>query len=167
MLRKVLELKVHLLSRTFASVPWCAAPVLRESSAGHVLTRAIADFHIRREFGTSPSAHAVQPHSQATPLPPWTPSRELQKRKVLTKRMGYLMQALEKEKEIEAQTHLSRPDFGPGDFLELKLSVPENKRRTTLFKGICIARRNRGWRTSFTLRNFIGSNGGIERTFPL
>ena len=62
---------------------------------------------------------------------------------------------------------LQRPTFGPGDLLELKLSVPENKRRATIFKGICIARRNRGWRTSFTLRNFIGNSGGIERSFPL
>ena len=46
-------------------------------------------------------------------------------------------------------------------------SVPENKRRPAAFKGVCIARRNRGLRTSFTLRNFIGTSGGIERTFPL
>lgn len=45
-------------------------------------------------------------------------------------------------------------------------SVPENKRRVTTFKGICIAKSNRGYRTTFTLRNMFGS-GGIERTFPL
>jgi large subunit ribosomal protein L19 len=81
--------------------------------------------------------------------------------------MGHLLQVLEKEKEDAAQEQLDRPEFGPGDLIELKLSVPENKRRTTVFKGICIAKRNRGWRTSFTLRNFIGNSGGIERTFPL
>lgn len=26
------------------------------------------------------------------------------------------------------------PEFGPGDTVELRLSVPENKRRTTTFK---------------------------------
>jgi large subunit ribosomal protein L19 len=62
---------------------------------------------------------------------------------------------------------LKRPDFGPGDLIELKLSVPENKRRVTVFKGICIARRNRSVRTSFTLRNLFGASGGVERTFPL
>lgn len=165
MLRKLLELNA-LVSRTFASFPVTAAPGVTESTASHVLRRAIAGFHARRELGTS-STTSVEPQAEETPLPPWTPSRELQKRKVLTKRMGYMMQVLEKEKENEAQAQLARPDFRPGDFLELKLSVPENKRRTTLFKGICIARRNRGWRTSFTLRNFIGSSGGIERTFPL
>ena len=49
----------------------------------------------------------------------------------------------------------------------LPQSIPENKRRATVFKGICIAKRNRGYRSSFTLRNFIGNSGGIERTFPL
>lgn len=46
-------------------------------------------------------------------------------------------------------------------------SVPENKRRVTTFKGVVIARSNRGYRSTFTLRNMIGTSGGIERTFPL
>ena len=143
---------------------------------------------------------------------------------------------------------LQRPKFGPGDVIELKLSVPENKRRVMSFKvggrggvqgacaaggpqgrrrrrtaraegsaraaqdarpllrfgrregqprlpcpaallpccpaaqllllpnsaaahplsqGICIAKRNRSVRTSFTLRNIFGGAGGVERTFPL
>jgi large subunit ribosomal protein L19 len=110
----------------------------------------------------SSSAEPVSPSP-----PPWTPTGDLHKRKTLPKRMGHLMQMLEKEKEQESLLQLERPEFGPGDLLELKLSVPENKRRATVFKGICIARRNRGWRTSFTVRNFIGSSGGIERSFPL
>ena len=99
--------------------------------------------------------------------PPWTPTGMLTKRKTLPKRMGHMLLLLEKEKEEEAQAAKRHPDFKPGDFLELKLSVPENKRRPTVFKGICIARRNRGWRTSFTIRNFMGNSGGIERTIPL
>ena len=46
-------------------------------------------------------------------------------------------------------------------------SVPENRRRVAVVQGICIARRNRAWRTTFTIRNHIGTAGGIERTFPL
>lgn len=76
-------------------------------------------------------------------------------------------QTLESEREQELAAQLQRPEFGPGDVVELKLSVPENKRRVAVFKGICIARRNRSLRTSFTLRNIFGGAGGIERTFPL
>ena len=103
----------------------------------------------------------------AQPPPPWTPTRELKKRKTLPKRMGHLLSVLEKEMEDEARSSGSLPDFKPGDHLELRLVIPQNKGRETAFKGICIAKRNRGWRTSFTLRNFIGNNGGIERSFPL
>ncbi len=46
-------------------------------------------------------------------------------------------------------------------------AIPENKRRVATFKGIVMAKRNRGWRTSFTLRNHVGTAGAIERTFPL
>lgn len=52
-------------------------------------------------------------------------------------------QTLEAEKEAALAAELQRPEFGPGDVIELKLSVPENKRRVTVFKGICIAKRNR------------------------
>jgi len=81
--------------------------------------------------------------------------------------MGYLMQVLEQEMEEQHAAKTNHPPFKPGDRLELKLVVPENKRKTTTFKGMVIAKSNRGWRTAFTLRNFIGSYGAVERTFPL
>jgi large subunit ribosomal protein L19 len=98
---------------------------------------------------------------------PWTPTRLLVKRKTYPKRMAHLMSVLEKEKEEQAKASKGYPSFGPGDNIQLTLSIPQNKGRETVFKGICIAKRNRGWRTSFTLRNVIGNNGGIERSFPL
>ncbi|KAI3436802.1 hypothetical protein D9Q98_006212 [Chlorella vulgaris] len=103
----------------------------------------------------------------ASPLPPWTPTRELQKRKFLPKRMQHLLTTLEDERQAALAGELQRPDFGPGDMIELRLSVPENKRRVTVFKGLCIAKRNRSVRTTFTLRNLFGASGGVERTFPL
>ena len=44
---------------------------------------------------------------------------------------------------------------------------PENRRRAAVVKGLCIARDNRGWRTTFTIRNHAGQAGGFERSFPL
>ena len=46
-------------------------------------------------------------------------------------------------------------------------AVPENQRREAIFKGLCIARTWRGWRSTFTVRNFITGGGGIERVFQL
>ena len=119
--------------------------------------------------GSGPSSpeEATAGRTEKIQLPPWTPTRLLHKRKTLPKRMGHMLSVLEKEMEEEVRASRSFPDFRPGDHIELKLSIPQNKGRETVFKGICIAKRNRGWRTSFTLRNFIGNNGGIERSFPL
>ena len=44
--------------------------------------------------------------------------------------------------------------------------VPENKRRLVEFKGLCIARRNRGIGSTFTLRAVL-NNHAVERVFPL
>ncbi|KAL6768536.1 MRPL19 [Auxenochlorella protothecoides x Auxenochlorella symbiontica] len=100
------------------------------------------------------------------PSMPWTPTQELLKRKTYTKRMGHMLEVLERERVAQIMKERKIPSFGPGAVLELKLSVPENKRRTTVFKGMCIAMSNRASRTTFTLRNFIGP-GALERTFPL
>lgn len=45
--------------------------------------------------------------------------------------------------------------------------VPQNKGRPATVKGLCIAKKNRGWRTSFTVLNYIQGGGPVERTFPL
>ena len=54
-----------------------------------------------------------------------------------------------------------------GEPVHVLQAVPENKGRPATFRGVCIARRNRGIRTSFTLRNHMGAVGAVERTFPL
>lgn len=43
--------------------------------------------------------------------------------------------------------------------------VPENRRRPATFRGLCIARKNRGLGSSFTLRN-VFDDVAIERSFP-
>ncbi|EFN58486.1 hypothetical protein CHLNCDRAFT_140511 [Chlorella variabilis] len=134
------------------------------------LTRLLSFRGFRQQSWAAQSAAAAPTGQQQTAPPPpspWTPTRELKKRKILPKRMQHLLTTLEAERESEMAAELRRPVFGPGDVIELRLSVPENKRRVTVFKGICIARRNRSVRTTFTLRNIYGASGGIERTFPL
>lgn len=172
MLRQLATKTCGLLART--SVPWTMPSAIAESQqlttllAFRAISTGVSHATFQSESSTASAVtRAAEKTNNSPQFPAWTPTRELQKRKILPKRMGHLLQVLEKEKEDAAQEQLDRPEFGPGDLIELKLSVPENKRRTTVFKGICIAKRNRGWRTSFTLRNFIGNSGGIERTFPL
>ena len=59
------------------------------------------------------------------------------------------------------------PEFAPGDTLRVKVKVVEGTReRVQAFEGVCIARRNRGINSSFTVRK-ISYGEGVERIFPL
>ncbi|MEW5862365.1 MAG: 50S ribosomal protein L19 [Pseudomonadota bacterium] len=57
------------------------------------------------------------------------------------------------------------PDFSPGDTVVVRVNVVEgDKKREQAFEGVVIAKRNRGLRSSFTVRK-ISSGEGVERTF--
>lgn len=57
------------------------------------------------------------------------------------------------------------PEFGPGDTLIVKVRVKEGSReRLQAFEGVCIARRNRGLNSAFTVRK-ISHGEGVERVF--
>uniref|UniRef100_A0A0D3F5T5 Ribosomal protein L19 n=1 Tax=Oryza barthii TaxID=65489 RepID=A0A0D3F5T5_9ORYZ len=58
------------------------------------------------------------------------------------------------------------PDVQPGCILQMRLQVPENKRRESTLKGIVIARRNAGINTTFRLRRLV-AGVGVESVFPL
>ncbi len=59
------------------------------------------------------------------------------------------------------------PEFAPGDTLRVNVKVIEGTReRVQVYEGVCIARKNRGLNSSFTVRK-ISSGEGVERVFPL
>ncbi len=59
------------------------------------------------------------------------------------------------------------PEFAPGDTVRVMVKVVEGSReRVQAFEGVCIARRNRGVGSSFTVRK-ISFGEGVERVFPL
>jgi large subunit ribosomal protein L19 len=59
------------------------------------------------------------------------------------------------------------PEFRPGDTVRVGVKVIEGTReRLQAFEGVCIARRNAGLNSSFTVRK-ISFGEGVERVFPL
>ena len=59
------------------------------------------------------------------------------------------------------------PEFKAGDTLKVNVFVTEgNKERIQAFEGVCIARSNRGFNSTFTIRK-ISHGEGVERVFPL
>ena len=57
------------------------------------------------------------------------------------------------------------PKFSPGDTINVSVKVREgNRERVQAFEGVCIAIRNRGLNSSFTVRK-ISHGTGVERVF--
>ncbi len=68
--------------------------------------------------------------------------------------------------EINAeQLNKDIPEFSPGDTIVVNVKVKEgNRERLQAFEGVCIAIRNRGLNSAFTVRK-ISHGTGVERVF--
>jgi len=81
--------------------------------------------------------------------------------------MSTIIQKLEQEQIEKAKAAGKIPDFAPGDTIRVDVKVIEGTReRVQAFEGVCIARRNAGFNSSFTVRK-ISYGEGVERVFPL
>jgi large subunit ribosomal protein L19 len=78
-----------------------------------------------------------------------------------------LLQTLEAEQVKKQLAARAVPDFRPGDTVKVSIKVVEGEReRIQAFEGVCIARKNSGINSNFTLRK-ISYGEGVERIFPL
>ncbi|XP_057767565.1 50S ribosomal protein L19-1, chloroplastic-like isoform X1 [Salvia miltiorrhiza] len=111
-----------------------------------------------RNFSTSGST--PENVSAAFELPPRI------KFKRLDKTARHIMQIIDKEVVEEVKSSREIPEIKPGYIIQLKVVVPENKRRVSIIKGIVIAMYNAGLNTTFRIRRLVGGVG-IENLFPL
>jgi large subunit ribosomal protein L19 len=69
------------------------------------------------------------------------------------------------ELETEWMSQKTVPDFAPGDTVVVQVKVKEgNRERLQAYEGVVIARRNRGYHSSFTVRK-MSHGEGVERVF--
>jgi len=81
--------------------------------------------------------------------------------------MTTIIQKLEQDQIEKAKAAGKIPDFAPGDTVRVDVKVIEGTReRIQAFEGVCIARKNAGFNSSFTVRK-ISYGEGVERVFPL
>ena len=74
---------------------------------------------------------------------------------------------IEAEQLAKLSAERTIPEFGPGDTLRVHVKVVEGSReRIQAYEGVCIARKNAGINSSFTVRK-ISYGEGVERVFPL
>lgn len=78
-----------------------------------------------------------------------------------------VIEQLETEEIARVTEGKDIPDFGPGDTVRVNVRVTEgNRERVQAYEGVCIARRNRGLNSAFTVRK-LSYGEGVERVFPL
>ena len=78
-----------------------------------------------------------------------------------------LLEELEREQVERLLAQRRVPEFDPGDTVRVSVKVVEGEReRIQAFEGVCIARKNAGINSNFTLRK-ISYGEGVERIFPL
>jgi large subunit ribosomal protein L19 len=82
--------------------------------------------------------------------------------------MSHLIKAIEQEQIAERnEQRTALPVFRAGDTIVVKIKVKEGTReRVQSFEGLVIARRNRQFNSSFTVRK-ISHGEGVERVFSL
>ena len=77
------------------------------------------------------------------------------------------IQEIEQEQIEKLTAEKSIPKFSPGDTLKVNVKVIEGSReRSQAFEGMCIARKNDGLHSSFTVRK-LSYGEGVERIFPI
>lgn len=78
-----------------------------------------------------------------------------------------IIQQIEADQQAALQAKRAVPEFSPGDTLRVFVKVSEGQReRTQAYEGVCVARKNAGVNSNFTVRK-ISFGEGVERVFPL
>ncbi len=78
-----------------------------------------------------------------------------------------IIQQIEHDQVAELKGKRGVPEFSTGDTLRVHVKVAEgDKTRLQAYEGVCVARKNAGLNSSFTVRK-ISFGEGVERVFPL
>ncbi|KAL8465602.1 hypothetical protein ACS0TY_034911 [Phlomoides rotata] len=135
-----------------------ALPSLRGESPGLNQAACLAFNLQTRSFATE------EPTSENVSASSDVPRRIKFKR--LDKTARHIMQIIDKEAVEEVKASREMPEIRPGYIIQMKVEVPDNRRRVSVIKGIVIAKRNAGLNSTFRIRRVEGGVG-IENLFPL
>ncbi|XP_061343929.1 large ribosomal subunit protein bL19cz isoform X2 [Gastrolobium bilobum] len=111
-----------------------------------------------------PEAEAESESEQVSDSDPGLdPSKPARKPRV---KLGDIMGILNQRAIEASEKQRPTPAIRTGDVVEIKLEVPENKRRLSIYKGIVISRQNAGIHTTIRIRRII-AGVGVEIVFPI
>ncbi|XP_024970617.1 uncharacterized protein LOC112509736 [Cynara cardunculus var. scolymus] len=149
-------------SRIGTGVP-SVASAYRESRPGFFSRTQLVPHLTTRGITTSDDSQKSNPQDASASVTGVAPRIKFKR---LDKTARHIMQILDKEAVEEVRTHREIPDVRPGYIIQLRLEVPENKRRVSTVKGIVIARRNAGLNSTIRLRRLV-AGVGVESLLPL
>ncbi|KAK4796812.1 hypothetical protein SAY86_029138 [Trapa natans] len=115
-----------------------------------------SDEALTAEEGPEAEAEAEVEKAADEAKPPWKPRVKL----------GDIMGILNKRAIEASEQERPVPDLRTGDIVEIKLEVPENRRRLSVYKGIIISKQNAGIHTTIRIRRII-AGVGVEIVFPV
>ncbi|XP_021768030.1 50S ribosomal protein L19, chloroplastic-like [Chenopodium quinoa] len=145
----------NLFSSNFSSIfssPARNSFVVRSEAEGSSDASAESEAAVAEEEAEA----EAETEAEAEARSPWKPRVK----------MGDIMGILNK-RAVEASDELRPvPDIRTGDIVQIKLEVPENKRRLSVYKGIVISRQNAGIHTTIRTRRIVAGIG-VEIVFPL
>ncbi|KAH7659274.1 large subunit ribosomal protein L19 protein [Dioscorea alata] len=81
-------------------------------------------------------------------------------------KLGDIMGILNKRAVETSEQVRPVPDLRTGDIVEIKLEVPENRKRLSVYKGIVMSKQNAGIHTTIRIRRII-AGVGVEIVFPV
>ncbi|KAH6818007.1 Ribosomal protein L19 family protein [Perilla frutescens var. frutescens] len=178
----------NILPQTLFMVPRCSAQcqpkilqfsaaISRRPSAGglvsRVLTRPFGPNFAEKEKKLSFLVRAETNAEAEVVVEEDAESVESEEAEVLDKppskpriKLGDIMGILNKKAVDASENERPIPDLRTGDIVEIKLEVPENRRRLSIYKGIVISRQNAGIHTTIRIRRVI-AGVGVEIVFPI
>lgn len=81
--------------------------------------------------------------------------------------MTRLLDQFDQQTVAKLMTDKKYPAFAAGDLVKVHVQISEGANvRIQPYEGVCIAKRNRGLHSSFTVRK-ISNGEGVERVFPI
>lgn len=158
---------------SWGSTGWNLSPVISPANRSFVVraeSNADADKEVNTEAevvenveeslevteNAEESAEAEAEVKSEEPKPPRKPRVKL----------GDIMGILNKRAIEASEEERPVPDIRTGDIVEIKLEVPENRRRLSIYKGIVMSKQNAGIHTTIRIRRIVAGIG-VEIVFPL
>ncbi|KAB1200472.1 50S ribosomal protein L19-1, chloroplastic [Morella rubra] len=155
-----------------SSIGWNFSPVISAPGKRAIVVRAESNSDAKEEGNAEAEVTGNVEENETVDVEESSeeqaevPSEEAKPPRKPRVKLGDIMGILNKRAIEASEKERPVPDIRTGDIVEIKLEVPENRRRLSVYKGIVISKQNAGIHTTIRIRRII-AGVGVEIVFPL